>query len=213
MNAFAQASELPLLQGPNVYLAFLTEAHREPLRQLAKDERIWEFTRTLLLTDTYNEQFDKYFNEALANSGPNGQSFVICSTVDNSRVDNSRADNGLIGMTRIYEVDHRVQRATIGHTWYTPAVWGKIHNKECKLLLLQYLFETKGMHRVEFRVASQNIRSQKAVMKIGGIREGILRRYVIRNDGTPSDTHIFSILVGEWKAEKKAQLQQLAETL
>ncbi|MBS1660126.1 MAG: GNAT family N-acetyltransferase [Bacteroidetes bacterium] len=203
MNTFAQASELPLLHGPNVYLAFLTEAHREPLRQLAKDERIWEFTKTILLTDTYNEQFDKYFNEALANTGPNGQSFVKCST----------ADNSLIGMTRIYDVEHRVQRATIGHTWYIPSVWGKIHNKECKLLLLQYLFETKGMQRVEFRVASQNIRSQKAVMKIGGIREGVLRRYVIRNDGTPTDTHIFSILAEEWQSEKKSRLQQLAEAL
>lgn len=200
MNEFSQASELPLLRGPHVYLAFLTEAHREPLRQLARDERIWEFTRTLLLTDTYNEQFDKYFNEALANSGPNGQSFVTCST----------ADDSLIGMTRIYDTEHRVKRAAIGHTWYIPAVWGKIHNKECKLLLLQYLFETKGLQRVEFRVASQNLRSQKAVMKIGGVREAILRRYVLRNDDTWTDTHIFSILVEEWQSEKKLRLQELA---
>ena len=200
MNAFAQATDLPLLHGPNVYLAFVTEAHRESLRQLARDERIWEFTKTLLLTDTYNEQFDKYFNEALATAGPNGQGFVICNT----------ADDSVIGMTRIYEVDLKYKRGLIGHTWYIPAVWGKIYNKECKLLLLQYLFETKELQRVEFRVASQNIRSQKAVQKIGGIREGILRRFQFRNDGSPTDTHIFSILIEEWKEEKKSRLLQLA---
>jgi RimJ/RimL family protein N-acetyltransferase len=176
------------------------ETHREVLRPLAKDERIWEFTRTLLLTDSFDEQFDRYFNEALATAGPAGQGFAICSS----------ADDAIIGMTRIYEIDTRVQKGLIGYTWYTPAVWGKVHNKECKLLLLTYLFETKQLKRVALTVAGQNIRSQKAVEKIGGVREGILRRFALRGDGSPTDTHIFSILDEEWFSEKKARLLQLA---
>jgi RimJ/RimL family protein N-acetyltransferase len=68
------------------------------------------------------------------------------------------------------------------------------------------------LQRVEFRVAGQNIRSQKAVMKIGGVPEGVLRRFTLRNDGTLADTHYFSILEEEWP-EKKARLQQMVLSL
>jgi RimJ/RimL family protein N-acetyltransferase len=162
---------------------------------LARDERIWEYTKTLLLTETYDQQFDNYFNEALSFAAKGGQAFAIVAT----------ADDRVIGMTRAYDLDRKVKKITIGHTWYVPEVWGKAHNKECKLLLLTYIFEALGLERVEFKVASQNIRSQKAVEKIGGVREGALRRYALRNDGTPTDTVFFSILGEEWP-EKKTRL-------
>jgi RimJ/RimL family protein N-acetyltransferase len=190
------------LQNSWIQLHFLTAAHKETLRQLAKDQRIWEYTKTLLLTDSYDEQFDKYFGEALATANAGGQAYAILDAGTGS----------VIGMTRVYDIDPRVKKATIGHTWYSPAVWGRIHNKACKLLLLEYLFETLALERVEFRVAGQNIRSQKAVLKIGATAEGVLRRYSMRNDGTPADTHYFSILGSEWP-EKKPQLQQLVASL
>jgi RimJ/RimL family protein N-acetyltransferase len=189
------------LENPWIRLRFLSEQHRESLRLLAKDERIWEYTKTLLLTDTYDRQFDKYFGEALAFAAAGAQAYCICD-----------ASGDIIGMTRVYDIDLRVKKATIGHTWYTPAVWGKVHNKACKLLLLSYLFDTLGLQRVDFRVASQNIRSQKAVMKIGGVPEGVLRRYTLRNDGTPADAHYFSILGEEWP-EKKEGLQAMVAAL
>jgi len=197
--SFVSDTDLSQLRGPNVYLTKLTEQHREALRPLARDERIWEFTKTLLLTETYDAQFDRYFNEALATAGPEGQGFVIRAS----------ADDSFIGMTRVYEVDQKVAKGIIGHTWYIPAVWGRVHNKECKLLLLTWLFEIKKLQRVALTVAGQNIRSQKAVQKIGATREGILRRFALRNDGSPTDTHIFSMLADEWWTEKKARLQQL----
>jgi RimJ/RimL family protein N-acetyltransferase len=116
----------------------------------------------------------------------------------------------VIGMTRAYDIDRKVKKITIGHTWYIPAVWGKAHNKECKLLLLQYIFDTLGFVRTDFKVAGQNIRSQKAVEKIGGMREGILRRYTLRNDGTPADTVFFSILAEEWP-ERKRRLREMVD--
>jgi RimJ/RimL family protein N-acetyltransferase len=190
------------LKNPWVSLRFLKEEHRETLRRLAKDERIWEYTKTLLLTDTYDAQFDKYFNDALGFSTPTAQAFCI----------HDAATGEIIGMTRAYDLDNRVKKATIGHTWYTPAVWGKVHNKACKLLLLEHLFGTLGLQRVDFRVASQNIRSQKAVMKIGGVPEGVMRRATLRNDGTYADAHYFSILGEEWP-EKKLRLQQMIRSL
>jgi RimJ/RimL family protein N-acetyltransferase len=202
MNPVIETGDLHLLKGRHVYLQFLTEAHREVLRPLARDERIWEFTKTLLLTETYDQQFNKYFDEALSFAAKGDQAFVIVGA----------ADDRVIGMTRAYDLDRQVKKITIGHTWYLPEVWGQAHNKECKLLLLTYLFDTLGLERVDFKVASQNIRSQKAVEKIGAVREGALRRYALRNDGTPTDTVFFSILGDEWP-EKKQRLADMVRRL
>jgi RimJ/RimL family protein N-acetyltransferase len=187
------ADQLPLLHGEHLYLSFATEADRESLRPLAKDDRIWEYTKTLMVTDTYDAQFDDYFDGALATVSQ-GQAFVI-----------RRCDNDtVIGMTRIHSYTPKDKWAEIGHTWYLPEVWGQVFNKACKLLLLQYLFEVKGLCRVQFRVAHQNIRSQRAVAKIGGTREGVLRKHGFRNDGERKDTVVFSIIDDEWPGKKAA---------
>jgi N-acetyltransferase len=224
ITPFIDAGGLSLLKGSQVYLTFLKEAHREILRPLARDERIWEFTKTLMITDTYDQQFDKYFNEAIATAAGGGQTFIvvgvgvkggIAGDLGRTAGDHRGLDVGedrVIGMTRVYDVDWKVRKATIGHTWYIPAVWGKLHNKECKLLLLQYMFGRLGFVRVEFKVASQNLRSQKAVAKIGGVKEAVLRKFTLRNDGTPSDTVIFSILDEEWPEKKQRLLRMVAET-
>ena len=193
------ADQLPALHGAYVYLEPATEAHRELLRPLAKDERLWEFTKTLLIDDTYDTQFDDYYNTALATVvSENGQAFVIRQT----------KDGRILGMTRIHNVVLKDKGCEIGHTWYTPDVWGQVHNKECKLLLLTHLFETLGFARVAFRVAHQNILSQKAVEKIGGTKEGVLRKAALRNDGSWRHTVVFSIIDDEWP-EKKQKLQEL----
>ncbi len=62
--------------------------------------------------------------------------------------------------------------------------------------------------RIEFEVAHQNIRSQKAVKKIGGIKEGVLRKHGLHADGTARDTFVFSIIDEEWP-EKKKLLEQM----
>jgi RimJ/RimL family protein N-acetyltransferase len=191
------ADQLYRLRGQYVYLNFATEQDREAIRPLAKNDHIWEFTKTLMDTDTYDAQFDAYFDAALA-TVKEGQAFVIRRT----------DTNAIIGMSRIHSFTYNDKWAEIGHTWYLPEVWGQVHNKECKLLLLQYLFEQVGLCRVQFRVAGQNLRSQKAVEKIGGTKEGVLRKIGFRPDGTRKDAVVFSILDDEWP-EKKTKLQNL----
>ena len=189
------------LQGQYVYLRLLQAEDVPALRTLARDGRLWEYTKTLLINDTFDEQFDKYIASAF-NSDFNGlqTSFVIRdATTEN-----------IMGMTRYYKMDLAQKRVSIGYTWYKPDYWGKVHNKECKLLLLQYAFETLGMQRVEFEVAHQNLRSQKAVQKIGGVKEGVLRKHGLMADGTVRDTVVFSIIDDEW-SQKKAALQTLVE--
>jgi RimJ/RimL family protein N-acetyltransferase len=190
------------LKGKHVYLEFFQPEHAETIRPLAKDERIWAFTKRFLLDDTYDASFDAYISTALDKNAMGGQQvFVIRQS----------SDNAMIGMTRLYEITPKDKRATIGYTWYIPSVWGKIHNKECKLLLLQLVFEDWAFNRVEFRVAHQNIRSQKAVEKIGALKEGLLRKYGYRNDGSLYDSFVFSIISDEWPDRKEKLLQLMAD--
>jgi RimJ/RimL family protein N-acetyltransferase len=191
--------DLSKLKGKYVYLEELSPAHREIIRPLAKDERIWEFTKGLLIDGNYGKMFDAYFDTALDKKAMGGQQAFVIRQV---------AGDAVIGMTRLYEIIPKDKAAMIGYTWYIPSVWGKVHNKECKLLLLQYIFEEWQFNRAEFRVAHQNLRSQKAVEKIGGVKEGVLRKHGYRNDGAIRHTVIFSIIDDEWPA-KKENLQQL----
>ena len=191
--------DVSYLKGEYVYLEHLHPEHIATLNELAKNERIWEYTKTLLINETYEEQFEKYIAAALDEKFTGGQrSFVIHET---------KTDR-IIGMTRFYKLDPSQKRVSVGYTWYIPDVWGKVHNKECKLLLLQYAFETLEFQRVEFEVAHQNIRSQEAVKKIGGIKEGVLRKHGLHADGTVRDTFVFSIIDEEWP-EKKRLLEQM----
>lgn len=190
------------LKGKHVYLELLNPSHEAELKLLAKDERLWEFTKTLLINDSYDDQFRRYFNAALDPNYMSGQkSFVIHLT----------SNNAIIGMTRFYKIDELNKRLSIGYTWYIPEVWGKVHNKECKLLLLQYIFEVLHFNRAEFEVAHQNIRSQKAVEKIGGVKEGVLRKHSYRGDGSTRDTVVFSIINDEWPSKKEKLLQLISE--
>jgi N-acetyltransferase len=194
--------DVTLLKGKFVYLEKLTPEHLPVLKELARDERIWEYTKTLLINETFDSQADSYLSTALDRNAFGGQQAFIIRQATN---------NEIIGMTRLYGIEPKDKRVSIGYTWYIPPVWGNVHNKECKLLLLRYVFEIWGFNRVEFYVAGQNIRSQKAVQKIGGIKEGILRNHGYRPDGSLRDTVIFSILKEEWPGVKERLIEMIRE--
>jgi len=194
--------DLSKLKGKYIYLELLQPNNKETLRDLAKDERIWEGNRGFILNETFDDQFDNYFATALDNNAMGGQQAFVMHKV---------SDDSIIGMTRFLNIDKKEKRLEIGYTWYIPAVWGKVYNKECKLLLLQYTFEELNFNRAQFNVAGQNIRSQKAVEKIGGVKEGVLRKYGYRNDGSLKDNVIFSIINDEWPVKKEKLLQLITE--
>lgn len=195
--------DIKKLRGRHLYLEPLRPEHKELIRPLAKDERIWEYNRGLTIDESFDNSFDNYFILAMENRAEaEQQTFVI-----------KRTSNGeIIGMTRFVKYNERDRSAEIGYTWYIPAVWKKVFNRECKLLLLQYAFEEMKLNRIEFRVAHQNIRSQKAVEKIGAVKEGILRKHGYRNDGSIRDTVIFSIIDDEWPEKKEKLIQLVAES-
>jgi len=191
------------LTGKHVYLELLTEDHRELIRPLAKDERIWEFNKMLLVDDNYDAMYSAYFDTALDKKSLGGQQTFVMRKVK---------DDSIIGMTRLYEINAKDKHAMIGYTWYIPSVWGKVYNKECKFLLLRYIFETMQFNRTELRAAGQNIRSQKAIEKIGGTKEGVLRKHGYRNDGALKDTVIYGIIDDDWPCVKEKLLRLIAES-
>ena len=195
-----------LLKGRHVYLEELQQGHISQLRILAKDKRLWEYTRTLVINESYDEQFDRYI--AIAQS-PNSEGTYGVG-LQKSFVIYSQPEGKMIGMTRYYAISEMHKRLDIGYTWYIPEVWGRVHNKECKFLLLQYAFETLRFNRVGFHVAHVNLRSQKAVEKIGGRKEGVLRKHSYQTDGSIRHTVQYSIIDEEWP-ETKAHLAKLIE--
>jgi len=98
----------------------------------------------------------------------------------------------------------------IGGTWYGTEFQRTAVNTECKYLLLKHAFETLGCIRVQLKTDSRNERSQKAIERIGAIREGILRNHMILPDGYIRDSVFYSILDSEWGTVKRRLEEKLA---
>lgn len=111
-----------------------------------------------------------------------------------------------IGSTRYLDISAHDRHVEIGWTWLGKSFWRTPLNTECKFLLLQHAFETLGCIRVALKTDLRNERSQRAIERIGGVREGVLRRVVVMHDGYERSTVYYSILDDEW-AEVKKRLQ------
>lgn len=112
------------------------------------------------------------------------------------------------GSTRFYDVQPENSMLQLGFTWYGKEFQGTKLNKNCKYLLLQFAFETIGVHRVEFRADSRNMRSIQAMKSIGCKEEGVLRSNGYTAEGHRRDSIVLSILNDEWIDTVKAELKQ-----
>jgi RimJ/RimL family protein N-acetyltransferase len=104
----------------------------------------------------------------------------------------------VVGTTSLGDTVVEHERTHIGWTAYSPAVWGTEVNPECKLLLLTHAFDECGFGRVKIQTDVINERSQAAIAKLGAVREGVLRRHMVRPDGTTRDTVVFAITLDDW---------------
>jgi nitroimidazol reductase NimA-like FMN-containing flavoprotein (pyridoxamine 5'-phosphate oxidase superfamily)/RimJ/RimL family protein N-acetyltransferase len=113
-----------------------------------------------------------------------------------------RALGRLVGSTRYLFLNPSARTLEIGWTWYDPAVWRTRVNTECKYLLLRHAFETLGCNRVQFKADVRNDRSNRAIQRIGAVREGRLRRDNTLPDGHVRDAYVYSIIREEWPRVK-----------
>ena len=74
---------------------------------------------------------------------------------------------------------------------------------------IDFCFSDFDMERIEFRTRKSNLRSQKVIEKIGGVKEGVLRSDKINEDGTFRNTILYSNLRPEWHELKNKLMSEL----
>lgn len=179
-----------VLKGELVELIPLQEEHFEQLELLARERKIWEFIPINMNT---KEKCLQELKKAIIEH-ENGTQFPF--------VIYHKQENKLIGSTRLMNIEIAHRKLEIGWTWLHPDYWSTTINLECKLLLLSFCFEELKTIRVQLKTDENNIRSRKAILKIGAKYEGILRNDWIRENGTFRNSVYFSIIDSEWVAAK-----------
>jgi N-acetyltransferase len=112
----------------------------------------------------------------------------------------ARATGEAVGATRYLNIVPRDRGLEIGWTWLGRAARRTAVNTECKYLLLRHAFETLGTIRVQLKTDGRNTVSQRAIERLGAVREGVLRRHMILEDGFQRDSVMYSIIAEEWPA-------------
>src|SRR5438034_8339984 len=148
----------PHLKGELVELRPLKPEDWDALFAVASDALIWEQHPE---SDRYKEAvFKVFFVEAVESGG----AFVV---IDNK-------SQQIIGSTRFYGYDPEKSEIEIGWTFLARKYWGGRYNQEMKQLMLDHAFQF--VESVVFFVGENNIRSQKAMEKIGGIKSGMVKK-------------------------------------
>jgi len=105
------------------------------------------------------------------------------------------------GCTRYMNINYTNKVLEIGSTWIGKEFQGTGLNTSMKCLMIDHAFDVMGFEKVEFRIDERNIRSRKAVEKLGSTLEGILRKNVYLKNGYKRNTCCYGILKEEWKAQ------------
>ena len=145
----------PTLKGQLLELRPLRPDDFRALYAVASDPLIWEQHPA---NDRYQEEvFKTFFREALDSGG------ALLAT--------DRKDGRVIGSSRFNGYDEDKSEIEIGWTFLARSHWGGLYNGEMKRLMLHHAFQF--VNNVIFVIGTGNIRSQRAVEKIGGVRVGL----------------------------------------
>jgi RimJ/RimL family protein N-acetyltransferase len=188
--------ETPDLVGDHVQLVRMQPHHAAGLLGAADDDevfRLQSFARPTTIDEA--ERLVAWFA-----ARPNA---ITWTQVD-------LASHDVAGLTTYYDIDPVNRSVAIGATWLGRRFWRTAVNTEAKLLLMRRAFDVLGCARVVWHVDLLNERSQAAVERIGGVREGVLRKHMIRRDGSWRDTVVFSMTDDEWPAARDALESRLA---
>jgi N-acetyltransferase len=184
------------LEGRWVRLELLDVRHAPDLTEAAQDDEIWRYMPAVLKTE---EQIQAWIAAAQAQQAAGAQ--LPFAIVD-------RATGRAIGGTRYLNITPNDRGLEIGWTWLARSAWRTPVNSECKFLLLRHAFETLGCIRVQLKTDGRNERSRRAIERIGGQFEGILRKHMIMPYGL-RDSAFYSIIDDEWPAVKQRLVGRL----
>jgi RimJ/RimL family protein N-acetyltransferase len=187
------------LEGQHTRLEPLSEAHVADLCRVGFDPEIWRWM--LYGSIDTPQKMRAYVQELLAwqRAGETLPFAVI-----------HLGDGRAIGCTRYLDIRPAHRSLEIGGTWYGPGYQRSAVNTECKYMLLRQAFEVYHCIRVQLKTDSLNLRSMKAIERIGAVREGVLRNHMIRPDGSLRHSVIYSIVDDEWPQVKQRLEAMLA---
>lgn len=182
-------SSLPVdraLEGERARLEPLTKSHVAPLAAAGLDPAIWEWMTHKIVDEA---GIRAYVEDALAERDRGAA--LPFATLD-------PATGEVVGTTRFGAIALADRRAEIGWTWLAPRAWRTGVNVEAKRLMLTFAFDELGLRRVEFKTDARNDRSRAAIEGIGATFEGVLRKHMVRDDGSARDSAYYSIVDDEW---------------
>lgn len=178
------------LEGEFVRLEPLEIGHLEKLCEVGLDESLWLWTANIIKTSA---DMKSYIETAL-DEFRRGVSLPFVTI--------EKSSDKIVGSTRFGNIDAKNRKTEIGWTWINPRWQRTFVNTEAKLLMLTHAFETWNYVRVELKTDVLNEKSQKAMLRLGAQKEGVLRRHLITDAGRIRDTVYFSILDSEWQTVK-----------
>jgi len=179
------------LENDYIKLVPFSDLYEEGLRRIIFDDEITKYTGNHF---TNENDLKNYISSTITSRNEKlSYPFIVID----------KATNQVAGSTRFGNIVFHNRRLEIGWTWYGEAFRGTYVNKATKFELLRYAFEEMSFNRVQFSVDVENIRSQKAVLKLGAKQEGVFRSNYMNANGDCRDDVYFSIIKSEWPDLKK----------
>jgi N-acetyltransferase len=185
------------LAGKFVRLEPLSLEHVPGLASIGLDESIWRYM--LYGSMTSQEDMCAWVQDMLQRQAAGADlPFAVFHL----------ASGRTAGATRYLDIRREHRALEIGGTWYGLDYQRTAVNSECKYLLLRHAFESLHAVRVQFKTDMRNIPSQKAIERLGAVKEGVLRKHMITPEGFQRDSVYYSILDTEWP-QIKARLEEM----
>lgn len=175
------------LSGRYVRLEPLSETHVAGLTAVGIDDAIWQYMPYGLMHG--QEDLHRWVRGVLEHAAAGTDLPFAVIHLASGRV---------AGATRYMEIRPAHRGLEIGGTWYGAEFRRTPVNTECKYLLLRHAFEELKCLRVQLKTDSRNERSQRAIERIGAVKEGVLRNHMLLPDGTIRHSVYYSILDSEW---------------
>ena len=180
------------LTGKHVRLEPMSETHVKGLSEIGVGQDFWDFM--LYGRMETEEDMRNWVKDILERAQKGTDLPFVAIHLESGRV---------AGATRYLNIMPKDRGLEVGGTWYGLDFQRTAVNTECKYLLLTHAFETLRCIRVQIKTDSRNLRSQKAIERIGAVKEGVLRNHMILPSGLYRNSVFYSIIDTEWAQVKK----------
>jgi len=188
------------LRGRYIELVPLSHEHAPGLAHAGRDPDVWKYLRVGPGHPPDLDEMHRFIDQLL---GFQSEGNVLAEVIT------LLPERVALGIIRFLDIDRPNHAVELG-TWIDSAYWRSPVNTDAKLAMLAYAFEVEKVHRVQFKTDGLNTRSQRALERLGAIREGELRDAHLMPSGRFRTSVYYSILADEWPSMKRSLEQKLS---